>query len=451
MMETILEDEAEEAGLTPAEPRIPPLFYVESTEQPGVYVRSFKLPENIFPPYLEPIPLWMKSMFAVDAAPLLHVTGFDNIPPLFFYSASQPLPSEFVMRFNDRPKSFYLSLTHDNSLVNIHDTSPRLRCGPAAQRVFRTPELMENIFLNLDAATVLTSIKRVSKTFKDVVDGSLALQRKLHFKPHPNAQTGLHPQAKWNKDDRTEFPILNPLLVKHFGGCFFTFGGAYGCLRRAESFYENKWTPHHHMLKKVNMIGRKRVYTSVCPDLDDREITQSIQDRERFTRASASWRKMLVCQPPIYDFGAMISEPSSPPFSLPQQMERAIIQAEDEDHGLCMGQLYDFVQERAGYHPLDSVRFRLTWFDSQAPFVSELCRNTTRQWIIDGVAIVIEMFRTEVNFLAYQPDSPERDLFEDNFKCKDFKRHQWIPDDTVMDYHEPAYNPTSPPVAGMQM
>ncbi|KAL7916192.1 hypothetical protein GGI35DRAFT_432062 [Trichoderma velutinum] len=445
MMETILEDEAEASGLAPADPDIPPLFYVESIEQPSVYRRSFKLTDNVFPPYLDPIPSWMKSMLAMDAKPLIRDTAPDMFPPLFFYSASQPLPSEFIMPFKDRPKSFYISLTHDNSLVNIYDSSPKVWCGPAAQRVFRTPELMENIFLKLDMATVLTSIQRVNKTFKQVVDGSLALQRMLYFKFHKHAETGLHPQAQYNGDDRMEFPILNSLLVKHFGSCFFDFGGVYGWQRRAESFYENKWTRHHHKLKADMMFGRQKIYRSVGPELDGLETLQASQDRERFTRAGASWRRMLVCQPPIYDFGAMIFQPVEPSQPLPQMMEKAIIEAEDDESGLCMGQLYDFVQERAGNHPLDSLWFRLTWFENHGSFASDLCHRTAIEWVIDGVPVVIEMFHKKDSLPPFHPpDPPKLDVFDKNFKCKDFKPHEWVPDETVIDCDGQGYESASP-------
>ncbi|KAL7963171.1 hypothetical protein V8C34DRAFT_300496 [Trichoderma compactum] len=445
MMETILEEEVEASGLAPADPEVPPLFYVESSEQPGVYFRSLKLTDNIFPPYLDPIPAWMKPMLAADATPLIRGTTPDMYPPIFFYSASQPLPSEFILPFSDRPKSFYVSLTHDNSLVNIHDNSPKVRCGPAAQRAFRTPELLENIFLRLDMATVLTTIQRVNKTFKRAVDGSLALQRMLHFKFHRNAETGLHPQAPYNGDDRMEFPILNSLLVKHFGSCFFNFGDVYGWQRRAESFYENKWTPHHHELKVDMMFGRQKIYRPVRPDLDSVQKLQASQDRDRFTRAGASWRRMLVCQPPIYDFGAMIFQPVDPSRPVPQKMEKAIIKAEDDESGLCMGQLYDFVQERAGNHPLDSLWFRLTWFDNYGPFTSILCEDTAVEWVIDGVPVVIEMFHKNDSLRPFHPpDPPKPDVFDKNFKSKDFRPHDWVPDETVIDYYGQGYEPASP-------
>ncbi|KAL6698408.1 hypothetical protein J3F84DRAFT_367506 [Trichoderma pleuroticola] len=449
MMETIFEDEAEGSGFTPDDPEIPPLFYVESSKQPGVYHRSFKITDNVFPPYLDPIPTWIKTQIAADAVPLIRGTTPDMFPPLLFYSASQPLPAEFILPFSDRPKSFYVSLTHENSIVNLYDNSPKVRCGPAAQRVFRTPELLENIFLRLDMVTVLTCVQRVSKDFKRTVDGSLALQQMLHFRFHKNAETGLHPQAKYNGDDRMEFPIFNSLLVKHFGSCFFDFGGFYGWQRRAESFYENNWTRHHNQLKVDMMFGRQKIYRSVGPELDGVKTLQASQDRERFTRAGASWRRMLVCQPPIYDFGAMIFQPVDPSRPVPQKMEKAIIQAEDDESGLCMGQLYDFVQERAGNHPLDSLWFRVTWFDTQAPYTSKLCHTTAIEWVIDGVPVVVEMFHKSDSLRPFHPpDPPNVEVFDKTFKCKDFKPHKWIPDESVIDYHGQGYESASPLMNG---
>ncbi|KAL7947704.1 hypothetical protein V8C42DRAFT_315323 [Trichoderma barbatum] len=444
-METILEDETEATTPPPpADPEIPPLFYVETPEKNGVYVRSFKLDSNVFPPYLQPVPLWMKSVIAMDNTPLLCATP-SMFPPLFFYSAKKPLPSEFVIPYRDRPSSFYVSLTHDLSLVNIHDDPPRVRCGPAAQKVLRTPELLESIFLKLDMVTILTSIQRVNKTFKRVVDGSLALQRKLYFKPDGKAKTGFHPQEKWLKDGRTEFPILNTLLVRYFGSCFFNFGGVYGWQRRAESFYENRWTRHHHRLKKVETaFGHRMVYKSVGPELGGVETLQATQDRDRFTRAGASWRKMLVCQPPIFDFGALIFQPVEPRSFLPQRMEKGIIKADDIDTGLCMGQLYDFVQDRAGNHPLDSLWFRLTWFDIHGPFTSDLCGDTANEMFLE-TPVVVEMFHKRDCFPPYHPiDPPNREVFNNVFRCAEFKPHKWVPDETAIDYQDQGYAPASP-------
>ncbi|KAL7938234.1 hypothetical protein V8C35DRAFT_291331 [Trichoderma chlorosporum] len=441
IMETILEDEVE--GDVPADPEFPPFFYVEDAKQPGVYVRSYKITDDVFPPYLEVIPADVRPILA-ESIPTMHYNG--SFPPLFFYSASKPLPSEFVLPFKDRPPSFYICLTHDNSIVNIVDPSPKVRCGPAAQRVLRSPELLESIFVKLDVVTILTSIQRVNKFFKQVVDGSLALQRKLYFKSDPKAETGRHPQAKYIDDDRTEFPKLNSLLVSRFGSCFFNFGGVYGWQRRAESFYENRWTRHHHRLKKVGMASNhQKVYTPQGPQLKGVDVLQASADRERFTRAGASWRKMLVCQPPVFDFGAMIFEPVNPPESLPQKMEKAIIKAEDYENGLCMGQLYDFVQERAGNHPLDSLWFRLTWFDAHGPFVSELCSDTVLEWVTDGVPCVVEMYHKSDSFFPYHPpDPPQPNLFNSIFRCKDFKPHKWVPEEIAIDYRSRGYDPLSP-------
>ncbi|KAL6880956.1 hypothetical protein J3F83DRAFT_17398 [Trichoderma novae-zelandiae] len=448
-METIPEVEGDATKFARADPEFPPLYYVQSPENSGIYIRSFKLSPNVFPPYLQPIPHYMKIFVVMDPATLRGGPP-SAFPPLFFYSASKPLPAGFHIPYRGRPDAFYVSLTHDASLVNIIDSFPRLKSNAATDKALRTTELLESIFLMLDPVTVLTRIQRVNKAWKQVVDGSMALQRKLYLKPDGNAKKALHPQAKWLKDDRKEYPVINSILVRHFGSCFFNFGGVYGKLRRAESFFENRWTPHHHRLKKVEMPWtRQKVYKPMCnQELDGLSVLQASQDRERFTRAGASWRKMLVCQPPIFNFGVMIFEPIDGISPLPQKMERAVIKAHDMDVGLCMGQLYDFVQERASKHPLDSLWFRLVWFKPHGPWTSNLCHETAKDLALE-TGLIVEMFHKGDFFPGYHPpDPPTPDSFDSIFQCDDFKPHRWIPDAIAVDYAHPGYNQASPLVDG---
>ncbi|RFU71965.1 f-box domain-containing [Trichoderma arundinaceum] len=429
-METIREVDSEsEDNPLPEDPDIPPLYYVQSPTDEVYYYRSYKLPVNPGPVSDNP-------------------DRRTKATPVFYFDASQPLPELFCIPFRDSPPAFYVSLTHDDSRVNLF-ASGTFKFNPhtAMQRVFRTPELLESIFLKLDMVTLLTSVQRVSKMCKRVIDGSIALQRKLYFRPDPNAELGLHPQAKWTKDSRKVFPVLNTLLLRYFSSCFFNFGGVYGWLRRAESFYENRWTRHRHRLKRVDtLFGRHTVYKSMPPDpeLNETEKLEAAQDRDRFTRAGASWRKMMVSQPPIPDFGVLMFKPVQRREPLPQKMERAIIGSNHPDGGLRMGQLYDFVQDRAGNHPLDSLWFRLTWFEAHGPFTSDLCEDSADMMYRETQCIV-EMFHKDDADPLFHPRDPERPVeFDDVFKCDDFQPHKWKADMHELDHNDPGYNRAGP-------
>ncbi|PTB80228.1 hypothetical protein M440DRAFT_1427976 [Trichoderma longibrachiatum ATCC 18648] len=444
-MESILEGVLGGNGIVRDDPEIPPLYYVQDPEDDCYYTRSFEISEDAFPPYLQPIPHPVKLFIALDT------TGSRTSPPsifpsIFFYLASQPLPFEFHTPFGDRPKSFYVALTHDPTICNITDESPRPKCTAKPHRIMQSTELLESIFLLLDPVTVLTSVQRVNKTWKGIADGSTALRRKLYFRPDSKAKLGLHPQAQWLKGDRGKFPVVNSLLARYFKNCFFSFGRTYGWLRRAESFYEHRWTRHHHRLKRMDMPWEpSSIYQPMLEGkLDGRATLEAIQERERFTRSGASWRNMLVCQPPIFSFGVMIFQPDRGTSPLPQRMEKAIIKAHDMNVGLCMGQLYDFVQERASHHHLPSLWFRIVWFEPHGPWASDLCRDTANELALE-TKLIIEMFHTSDGCPAYHPrDPPQPEIFDRIFQSSDFKPHHWIPAVTVIDNTSQGYAPLSP-------
>ncbi|KAH6607373.1 f-box domain-containing [Trichoderma cornu-damae] len=443
-METIPEVEAEAEAAFAPDPPFPPLFFVDSPNNDGIYTRSFKLHPTARPSDLKPVPHPFESV-AAQGSVASQAPSPPRAIPLFYFPASEPLPDHFRIPWQGRPPGIYVSLSHQPSLVNMQCSPPRPTSNRATQKALRTPELLENIFLRLDMPTLLVSIQRVNKAWKQVVDGSLALQRKLYFKPDPNARRGRHPQWKWTKDSREIFPVLNTLLLRRFGSCFFNFGGVYGWLRRAESFYEHRWTPNHHRLKKVEtLFGRHMVYKSMGPEEPTPlEKLQAVKDRERFTRAGASWRRMLVSQPPIPDFCAMMFEPLHHD-PRPQKMETSTIGSDDPEGGLRMGQLYDFVQDRACNHPLDSLWFRVTWFEPHGPFTSDLCEETADK-MFARTDCVVEMFNKNDHFPGYHPpDPPNAKEFDQVFKCDDFKPHKWDADGVEMDYDSPGYNSASP-------
>lgn len=60
-----------------------------------------------------------------------------------------------------------------------------------ADKVFGTPELLERILLSVNTYTVFFACYIVSKTFKNTIEGSLKLQRKLGLQPDLQAELSL--------------------------------------------------------------------------------------------------------------------------------------------------------------------------------------------------------------------------------------------------------------------
>jgi hypothetical protein len=167
-------------------------------------------------------------------------------------------------------------------------------------KVLTTTELLEIILIHLDTRTLLVSAQRVCQTWKVLIQTSPTIQQALFFRPtapNPNSKRAkLHGHAKsiWNsllsspseKDTNSEQgsmneeetpciqPIYNPLLAQAFPQFF-------------PPAYERKLTANEE--RHTSRFSFK--------DLD---MLTSPEKKTAYMRREASWRKMLLRQPPVY-------------------------------------------------------------------------------------------------------------------------------------------------------
>lgn len=151
-------------------------------------------------------------------------------------------------------------------------------------KVLTTPELLEIILLHLDTRTLLVSAQRVCQTWTVHIQTSPTIQQALFFRPaapNPKSEKAkLHGHAEPDQEsiNGDEFlcsqPIYNPLLVQAFPPFF-------------PLVYEGDLTEYEK---------RKKSHFSFKP-LD---MLSSSQKKNAYMRKEASWRKMLLCQPPVY-------------------------------------------------------------------------------------------------------------------------------------------------------
>lgn len=127
----------------------------------------------------------------------------------------------------------------------------------AAQKGLATPEILEMILIQVDISTLLTSAQRVCRSWFDVISKSPLIQKGLFFTPVNDSE--------WVIGEKR----LNPLLIEAFPSIFPT---------------------------------EDRPYSG-CLDVCDLPMTQDALTMARFIRKDASWRKMLVQQPPLLDIG----------------------------------------------------------------------------------------------------------------------------------------------------
>ncbi|KAK8107553.1 uncharacterized protein PG998_009566 [Apiospora kogelbergensis] len=146
------------------------------------------------------------------------------------------------------------------------------------------PELLEAILLHVDELTLLVSAQRVSKHWHAVIAVSPRLQWKLFLRPDESAAAAREPQQ-------------NPFLAKAFPFCFDP--RVVGRLMVFEPKPGNRpilWAKSNILAARPPVLELHRAdfwyHFPQCPRLWARQAA--------FARPDASWRRMLVHQPPVF-------------------------------------------------------------------------------------------------------------------------------------------------------
>jgi hypothetical protein len=167
-------------------------------------------------------------------------------------------------------------------------------------KVLTTPELLEIILLHLDIRTLLVSAQRVCQTWTVLIQSSPAIQQALFFQTarNPKPKKGKwHAKSKDTKLDQGsingyEFsysrPIYNPLLVQAFRP-FFPSVHEYPPIHDNDEKATETETEHEGKEKeKENPFSFKPL-----------DMLSSPQKKTAYMRKEASWRNMLLRQPPV--------------------------------------------------------------------------------------------------------------------------------------------------------
>lgn len=342
--------------------------------------------------------------------------------------------------------------------------------------VLNTPELLESVLLHVDIATLLLAALRVSKSWHALIETSFRLQQALFFAPVSGSAAAAmlsttppynweEEESLWKEDGGSDesdseapetlffdiqnakktrqnknllWPTFNPLLKKHFGPCFFDFSdGGYGYFRRCKSFYHMPWTPRaREALNKGEHSEEVAFAESPPPPLADaNEARKEEELRRRFTRRGASWRKMLVCQPPPPGLGyhRIHEDPNMDLRDHGMSVSTAALYS--EDGGLRMGQLYDLIQRHAGHHDLQSLWFRVTWLRSRPHYITYHSRNVCRD-LLEKTKVVVEFYDASDQVLAFcrvsQP--PDVQVFDAHFRCDDYRHAEFQTVDITSEY-----------------
>ncbi|KAI0104177.1 hypothetical protein GGR51DRAFT_234575 [Nemania sp. FL0031] len=300
--------------------------------------------------------------------------------------------------------------------------------------VIAIPELLEAILLHLDMTSLLVSASRVNKTWNYLIETSPAIQQALYFQPVLDDYTPRNSQKHTNQESIQESiaittderagvqPTVNPLLVKKFGEYFFDLSEEqrrvqYCC----DAFHKLPWEENRGLdvpsirqgNPKQDLITRVRM---------KRAITSQRRDCSRFTRRGASWRRMLVSQPPPKQLGALWQEAGLPPTLRPFQTAwKALIEPDTSMHttGIRMGHLYDLIQYYAGHHDRNSLWYRVVWNHERPPFYSGFLEDECKD-LLRRTPLVIELYDVEDLCRGSETrEPPDLESFDSTFRCQE--------------------------------
>lgn len=138
---------------------------------------------------------------------------------------------------------------------------------PPSETVFTIPELLESILLNLDLRTLLTTAQSTCRTWTTLIKTSPRLQQALFLLPAPTAKKA-----------------HNPLLAQTFPSLF-----------PAPAPNSHSSPENSDQDKDTNPLC---LFTFTTLDM-----VATPAKTEAYRRREASWRHMLLQQPPISEIG----------------------------------------------------------------------------------------------------------------------------------------------------
>ncbi|KAI3327366.1 hypothetical protein HD806DRAFT_520232 [Xylariaceae sp. AK1471] len=184
--------------------------------------------------------------------------------------------------------------------------------------VFRTPELLEAILSQLDMRTLLVSAQLVNREWCELVGSSPTIQKALYFEPITQTSKTM---------------TQNPLLVEVFPLWF-------------REIKKKDEVPNEHSRFKRDFVSFRREDFYQLPMADKSR-------RDAFMHPDATWRRMLVRQPPALRLGRWTRHHG-------MGGDSQSFHLHEFPDGLRMGIIYDWAMDWAV-----AGSFRVAWDPSQ--------------------------------------------------------------------------------------
>lgn len=180
-----------------------------------------------------------------------------------------------------------------------------IRSSLACNMVLSIPELLESILLQLDMQTLLVSSQRVCRQWHNFIKSSRCIQEFLFFEPCSQLSPRFLAAGR----------VKNPLLKRHFKPFFEDLNGPKQARRQP-------WSTSFNRFGVTKLTGS---------GLAIADMKNGRHRHAAFVREGASWRRMLVTQPPI----ERVAYIKSGPWNVTGKLEYPL--------GLIMGQFYDLI------------------------------------------------------------------------------------------------------------
>ncbi|CAG9981930.1 unnamed protein product [Clonostachys byssicola] len=257
-------------------------------------------------------------------------------------------------------------------------TSPSLSAqpSPAQEAVFATRELFDDILLRLPIELILTAAQRVSKTWQCRIESSRPLQRHLFLLPDTSKT------LKETGGDCT----MNPLLYKHFGPM----------LGRTE--VQGGGTSSADSQPRVSRHGTGYTTIKAMQDmhLSIADMSGGRARHKRFACAGATWRRMLVSQPPPRSVGYVEYAENGQS----QRYGDAPLDVVTIPDGLRMGVLWDTIYRTLWSPYGKDVERRLAFVSWRIPRDLDSGEENTDMWTSGALPVRLRSRNVEVEMIV---------------------------------------------------
>jgi len=193
----------------------------------------------------------------------------------------------------------------------------------AAQQVSDVPEILEAILPNLPIRNIWTNAIPICRHWRDTIEDSIKLRRALFFKPINERRLAEISYALWDRP-RTASESLRDFTDQYHRADYGPVETLWEEHKNDVNMHRVQKTPHFGYAWHLDIVGAKNV--------EEHDGLKAVK------RLEASWRRMLICQPPVVSVRVVCKEDTESELTCPYSLTFSG-QAVNKAEGLRMGDL----------------------------------------------------------------------------------------------------------------